>query len=130
MDTQWMRDLLDRYDRLHQDIKAFNAPRDFYLALIRHHRMNAFNGPRIAAWLDDHRDHWQAVYLGPSDADDIYRLLADQAEARPMPIDALYIMADERRVDELEDVARNEWSADESDTFKAMGRTILRLWWD
>lgn len=126
MDTKWMRELLDRYDRLHQDLKAFNAPQDFYLALIRYHRMNGFNGPRIADWLDDHRDHWQAVYLGPDDTDDIARLLSDQTQATLGPVDSLYILTDGVHVPDILDAL----GPDEHKFIHHRYGFILRLWWD
>lgn len=130
MDTRWMRDLLDRYDRLHEDMRRFNAPRDFYLALLRSHRMNGLDGAAIADWLEAHPDHWTAIYIGPTEREEVYRLLEDQARGATGPLDALYVLTDRNHLNELSAAAREVWRADEQTVFGPRRSVILRCWWD
>jgi hypothetical protein len=144
----------DEPKRLSADLKLTDATvQQIQLELIRRWRFNAFDGPKIAASLDLHRDLWLAVYM---DRFGVYRkehptwipamslIKLRDLSANVWNVDTLVVLTDNiQQARQLAEIAeQEEWCADEvtvqdnmDEVESALGEFpcdcgLLTLWWD
>jgi hypothetical protein len=122
---------------------------DIQLELIRRWEFNAFDGPRVAAKLLEHRELWDAVLMDRLAISNPGSLPAmGLIKLRDLPyndwnVDTLYILArDQRAAKQLAAIfTMEEWGGmltvhdDRRDVESALGggmeeRAVLAIWWD
>jgi hypothetical protein len=122
---------------------------EIQLELIRRTRFNAFDGERVVAALEKHRDLWEAVLMDRFSLSNPGRLpMAGLIKLRDLAdnywnVDTLYILCpDAARARQLGQLAETEdWGGevqvhdDERDVESALGgsgrrQAIVSIWWD
>lgn len=122
-------------------MQSINNIQQLLIGLMREASFNSFDGDFVADSLIEHRDLWRGFLI---DHDDLIKLrdLPDEC----WNVDTLWILPALGKEDAIEQLARDQWHADEVDwiggeeacgllgsyssTTRKNPRAILRCWWD